>query len=130
MAGVTTKAGAPAGAKQLHNRLAVLRTDRGTTRRQLAEAVGVNVQIIGFLECGDYGPSVELALRLADHFDLPVEAIFSLTAFPLVSAQPNPTPAPSPTPATASPTTTPAAPATTTPPAASTMLPPPAGAHT
>ena len=73
--------------RQLHNRLAVLRAERGITRRQLADVVGINVQTVGFLERGDYGPSVELALRLADHFDLPVEAIFSLTPFPPMSAQ-------------------------------------------
>ena len=71
----------------LHNRLAVLRAERGLTRRQLAEAVGINPQTVGFLERGDYGPSVELALRLAAHFDLPVEAVFSLTPFPAMSAQ-------------------------------------------
>ncbi|WP_432489431.1 helix-turn-helix transcriptional regulator [Kineococcus sp. SYSU DK018] len=78
-------------AKQLHNRLAVLRTERGITRRELAEAVGINVQTVGFLERGDYGPSVELALRLAGYFALPVEAIFSLTPFPPMSAQLYPT---------------------------------------
>ncbi|MFB9375677.1 helix-turn-helix transcriptional regulator [Kineococcus gynurae] len=78
--------------KHLYNRLAVLRAERGTTRRQLAEAVGVNVQTIGFLERGDYGPSVELALRLAGHFGLPVEAVFSLTPFPPMSAQLYPAP--------------------------------------
>lgn len=71
----------------LHNRLAVLRAERGTTRRDLAEAVGINVQTVGFLERGDYGPSVELALRLAAHFELPVEALFSLSPFPPMSAQ-------------------------------------------
>ncbi|WP_432496816.1 helix-turn-helix transcriptional regulator [Kineococcus auxinigenes] len=84
------------GAKQLHNRLAVLRTERGLTRRQLAEAVGINVQTVGFLERGDYGPSVELALRLAGFFALPVEAIFSLTPFPPMSAQLYPTTATTP----------------------------------
>jgi len=120
---VTTKATGPLGVKQLHNRLAVLRAERGTTRRQLAEAVGVNVQTVGFLERGDYGPSVELALRLAAHFDLPVEAIFSLAPFPPMSAQLYPSP-PS-TPASA-PTAPPTTPATSTP----TTAPSPAGAHT
>ncbi|WP_337062746.1 helix-turn-helix transcriptional regulator [Kineococcus sp. G2] len=87
------KTTASSGAKQLHNRLAVLRTERGITRRQLAEAVGVNVQTVGFLERGDYGPSLELALRLAGYFALPVEAIFSLTPFPPMSAQLYPGPA-------------------------------------
>ncbi len=57
------------------------------SRRQVAEAVGVNVQTVGFLERGDYGPSVELALRLAAYFALPVEAIFSLTVFSPMSEQ-------------------------------------------
>lgn len=73
--------------KELHNRLAVLRAERGLSRRELAEAVGINSQTVGFLERGDYGPSVELALRLAGCFDLPVEAIFSLTPFPAMSTQ-------------------------------------------
>jgi len=72
---------------KLHNRLAVLRAERGINRRELAEAVGINPQTVGFLERGDYGPSVELALRLAGFFNLPVEAIFSLTPFPAMSAQ-------------------------------------------
>jgi putative transcriptional regulator len=71
----------------VHNRLAVLRAERRVTRVQLAAAVGVNVQTIGFLERGDYGPSVELALRIAEFFDLPVEAVFSLRPFDPMSTQ-------------------------------------------
>jgi DNA-binding XRE family transcriptional regulator len=107
MGRVVNKAKESAGAKHLHNRLAVLRAERGITRRQLAEAVGVNVQTIGFLERGDYGPSVELALRLAGHFGLPVEALFSLTPFPPMSAQLYPAPT-SPTAPTEAPTAVPA----------------------
>ncbi|MFB2584545.1 helix-turn-helix transcriptional regulator [Herbiconiux liukaitaii] len=81
------KSASEADGRDLHNRLAVLRAERGISRRQLAEAVEVNVQTIGFLERGDYGPSVELALRLAAHFALPVEAIFSLTPFSPMSEQ-------------------------------------------
>ena len=36
-----------------------------------------NYQTIGFLERGDYGPSLKLAFQIADFFALPVEAIFS-----------------------------------------------------
>jgi DNA-binding XRE family transcriptional regulator len=72
---------------QLHNRLAVLRTERGLSRAALAEVVGVNAQTIGFLERGDYGPSLELALRISEHFDLPVEAIFSLRPLAPMSHQ-------------------------------------------
>ncbi|WP_265563931.1 helix-turn-helix transcriptional regulator [Sphingomicrobium arenosum] len=69
----------------MYNRIALLRTERGESRRDLAEAVGVNPQTIGFLERGDYKPSLELALKLAEHFAVPVEAIFSLAPFPSVS---------------------------------------------
>jgi putative transcriptional regulator len=65
----------------LHNRIAVLRAARGTSRRELAEAVGVNPQTIGFIERGDYAPSLELGLRIAAFFDVPVDVLFSLTPF-------------------------------------------------
>lgn len=61
----------------LHNRIAVLRAERRISRQEVADAVGVNVQTVGFLERGDYSPSLTLALDLADYFGLPVEAIFS-----------------------------------------------------
>jgi DNA-binding XRE family transcriptional regulator len=51
------------------------------SRKELAEAVGVNPQTIGYLERGDYAPSVELALKLSKVFGTPVEALFSLTPF-------------------------------------------------
>jgi putative transcriptional regulator len=61
----------------LHNRIAVLRAEHGLSRQQLADAVGVNYQTIGYLERGDYNPSLELAFRLSEVFGVPVEAIFS-----------------------------------------------------
>ena len=66
----------------VHNRIAVMRADRGISRRQLAEALGVHYQTVGYLERGEYAPSLHLALRLAQHFDVPVESLFSLDAFP------------------------------------------------
>jgi len=68
--------GRPDGVK-LHNRIAVLRTERGLSRQALAEALGVNYQTIGYLERGEYNPSLELALRIAELFALPVEAVFA-----------------------------------------------------
>lgn len=65
----------------LHNRIAVLRAERKLTRQDLADAVNVNYQTIGFLERGDYNPSLALALDLAAFFGLPVEAIFSRQPF-------------------------------------------------
>lgn len=65
----------------VHNRLAVLRAERGLSRQALAEAVGVHYQTVGYLERGEYKPSLLLALRIAEHFGLPVEAVFSLRPF-------------------------------------------------
>ena len=47
----------------LHNRLAVLRAERGLSRQELADGLGVNYQTIGYLERGEYNPSLDLALR-------------------------------------------------------------------
>jgi DNA-binding XRE family transcriptional regulator len=71
----------------IHNRIAVLRAERGLSRKELADAVGVNYQTIGYLERGEYSPSIELALKLAAHFKLPVEMIFSQKPFPAMSQQ-------------------------------------------
>jgi DNA-binding XRE family transcriptional regulator len=69
------------------NRLAVLRADRGVSRKELAAAVGVNFQTIGYLERGEYNPSVELALKLSEYFGLPLEMIFSLKPLPAISIE-------------------------------------------
>lgn len=65
----------------MFNRLALFRAERGLSRRALADAVGVNAQTIGYLERGDYKPSLELALKIARVFDVNVELIFALTPF-------------------------------------------------
>ena len=71
----------------LYNRIAQLRAERGISRQELADAVGVNYQTIGFLERGDYGPSLKLAFQIAEYFDLPVEAIFSTQPLKPLSRQ-------------------------------------------
>ena len=72
---------------KLYNRLAVLRTERGMSRASLANAIGVNYQTIGYLERGEYNPSLELAFRISEFFDLPVEAIFSTRPFKPLSQE-------------------------------------------
>ena len=72
--------------RPIFNRLAVLRAERGLSRAQLAEAVEVNPQTIGALERGDHYPSLDLAFRLCEVFDLPVEAVFSREEFTPMSA--------------------------------------------
>ena len=70
----------------VHNRLAVLRAERGLSRRDLADAVGIHYQTIGYLERGEYSPSLALAFRIARYFDLPIEAVFSDRPFKPMSA--------------------------------------------
>ncbi|MDI9588960.1 MAG: helix-turn-helix transcriptional regulator [Acidobacteriota bacterium] len=67
---------------KVFNRIAVMRTDRGVSRRELAEALGVHYQTVGYLERGEYAPSLALALQLAHYFGVPVESLFSLEEFP------------------------------------------------
>ena len=71
----------------LHNRIALLRMERSLTRQALAAEVGVNPQTIGFLERGDYTPSLELAFKISRYFKLPVEAVFSPDPFRPLSEQ-------------------------------------------
>lgn len=71
----------------LYNRIAVLRAERSLSRHALALEVGVNPQTIGFLERGDYTPSLELAFKISRYFKLPVEAVFSPDPFRPLSDQ-------------------------------------------
>jgi putative transcriptional regulator len=65
----------------VHNRVAMLRAERSISRRELAEALGVHYQTIGYLERGEYSPSLHLALSIAAYFDVPVGVVFSLKPF-------------------------------------------------
>ena len=75
------------GESGIYNRIAVLRAERGISRQALADAVGVNYQTIGFLERGNYGPSLKLAFQIAEFFSLPVEAVFSTQPMKALSEQ-------------------------------------------
>lgn len=72
---------------RLYNRLAVLRAERGLSRQELADAVNINYQTIGYLERGEYNPSLELAFRIAELFGVPIEAVFSREPLPPMSAR-------------------------------------------
>lgn len=78
---MVTKASGRATSPPLYNRLPVLRAERGLSRQDLAAAIDVNYQTIGYLERGEYAPSLELAFRLSEYFNLPIEAIFSRRPF-------------------------------------------------
>lgn len=47
------------------------------SRHDLAAALGINYQTVGYLERGEYNPSLELAFRISEFFGLPIEKIFS-----------------------------------------------------
>ena len=70
----------------VYNRLPLLRADRGLSRNALADEVGIHYQTVGYIERGEYAPSLHLALRFAAFFDVPVEAIFALEPFERLGA--------------------------------------------
>ena len=63
--------------RKLYNRISVLREERDMSRKELAGKIGVNFQTVGFLEREEYNPSLDLAFRISEVFELPVELIFS-----------------------------------------------------
>ncbi|NBO54112.1 MAG: transcriptional regulator [Actinobacteria bacterium] len=65
----------------IFNRIEAVRTSRGLTRDDLARLTGVHYQTIGYLERGEFSPSLVLALRIAEELDVAVEDVFSLTSF-------------------------------------------------
>ena len=77
----------PGDRELVHNRLPLLRADRGMSRTDLAAALGIHYQTIGYIERGEYSPSLHLALRIARLFDLPVEAVFSVEPFEQLGAE-------------------------------------------
>lgn len=64
--------------RKIFNRIAALRQEQGISRKELAGVIGVNPQTVGYLEREEYNPSLDLALRITDHFGYPVEFIFSV----------------------------------------------------
>ncbi len=57
------------------------------SRQDLADAIGVNYQTIGYLERGDYNPSLEIVVRLMEFFKLPLNAIYSREPFKPLSQE-------------------------------------------
>ena len=65
--------------ERVANRIEELRTHAGLSRQELADQVGVHYQTIGYLERGEYSPSLVLALRIAKALNKEVSELFSLT---------------------------------------------------
>ncbi|MFY8193821.1 helix-turn-helix transcriptional regulator [Novosphingobium sp. B1] len=60
----------------MKNRLKVLRAERNWSQADLAEKLEVSRQSVNAIETGKYDPSLPLAFRIADVFELPIEDIF------------------------------------------------------
>ena len=63
---------------QVDNQVETWRIKAGLSRQQLAEAVGVHYQTIGYIERGEYAPTLALALRLAQVLNCKVEDLFNI----------------------------------------------------
>lgn len=61
----------------MKNRLKVLRAERDWSQQDLAERLEVSRQSVNAIETGRYDPSLPLAFKIADVFDLAIEEIFS-----------------------------------------------------
>ena len=64
--------------ERLDDYIAELRAARGMTQVDLAKEVGVRHETIVFLEKGKYNPSLQLAHKIAQTFELGIEEVFLL----------------------------------------------------
>ncbi len=60
----------------MKNKLKVLRAERDWSQEELGKRVGVSRQAINAIERGKHDPSLPLAFKLADLFNLKIEEIF------------------------------------------------------
>lgn len=61
------------------NRIKVLRAERNWTQEDLANKVGVSRQAIISIEKYKYTPSLELAFKIAEAFQVSIDAVFEHT---------------------------------------------------
>ena len=64
------------GGARVKNRLKVLRAERDWSQQDLAQRLEVSRQSVNAIETGRYDPSLPLAFRIAELFEMPIEAIF------------------------------------------------------
>ena len=64
----------------MKNRLKVLRAERDWSQQQLADRLEVSRQSVNAIETGRYDPSLPLAFRIAEVFELAIEDIFQSEA--------------------------------------------------
>ena len=60
----------------MRNRLKVLRAERDWSQQDLADRLEVSRQSVNAIEKGRYDPSLPLAFKIADVFEMTIEDIF------------------------------------------------------
>ena len=60
----------------MKNRIRVLRAERNWTQADLASRLEVSRNSVNAIENGKYDPSLPLAFRISDVFEMPIEEIF------------------------------------------------------
>ena len=60
----------------MENRLRLLRAERNWSQQDLGERLEVSRQSVNAIETGKYDPSLPLAFRIAELFDLAIEEVF------------------------------------------------------
>ena len=73
--------------RKIYNRIGLLRQERGHSRKELAEQIGVNYQTGGYLEREEYNPSLDLAFRICEVFELPIDFVFWTKPFTPMSQE-------------------------------------------
>ncbi|HCV05505.1 helix-turn-helix transcriptional regulator [Pseudoalteromonas sp. SSMSWG5] len=62
----------------MQNNIAKFRKDKGLSQQELADAIAVSRKTISTVETGRFIPSVIIALKIAAHFEVAVEQLFTL----------------------------------------------------
>ena len=60
----------------MKNQLEELRKQHGITQEELADALSVSRQTVSSLESGRYNPSILLAFKIANYFNVTIEQVF------------------------------------------------------
>ncbi|WP_438725707.1 helix-turn-helix transcriptional regulator [Parasphingorhabdus sp. DH2-15] len=67
-----------------HNRVQMLRVERGLSRKELAEMVQIHPQTVGFIERRQFNPTIDVCLRLSEVLGVGLDGIFSRYPFQLL----------------------------------------------
>lgn len=62
----------------VENNIRKIRLERGIKQIQMAEDLQVTRQTFTAIERNKYNPSLELALKIVNYFDVPIDAVFIL----------------------------------------------------